>query len=361
MDIANNRAETAGNQSTACDPAIANNVLKEYGIVPDSVSVIQGGSIKTVWKVSSGGVPYCLKRLKHTIDKALFSVNAQVHVKYSGGLVPGVYPNMHGEPITHYNGQLFVLYEWIAGKDLNFNVPADLRMAVRGLAKFHLASKGYQAVEGARVSTKLGKWPDQYTSMSRKLTAWKELAEGSYPSPALSAYLQHVDRMLALADKALAALDGSDYKKLTEQGGTNGSKKPSDQVSDRIVLCHQDYGKGNALAVGSSVYVLDLDGVTYDLPARDLRKIIGKNAERHNRWSAEAISEILGWYTEINPMGAEEMEVLYADLLFPHWFYGLVKNLFQNGKALKASEIEKTALLESSKEEALRLCFKRSD
>ena len=54
------------------------------------------------------------------------------------------------------------------------------------------------------------------------------------------------------------------------------------------------------------------------------------------------------------------MEVLHADLLFPHWFYGLVKNLFQNNKSLKASEIEKTALLESSKEEALRLCFRRS-
>jgi spore coat protein I len=54
------------------------------------------------------------------------------------------------------------------------------------------------------------------------------------------------------------------------------------------------------------------------------------------------------------------MEVLYADLLFPHWFYGLVKNLFQNNKVLKASEIEKISLLESSKEEALRLCSKRS-
>jgi len=356
MDLEFNKAETSFDPAIASDdPAVANNsaiahnVLREYGIVPDSVTVVQGGTIKTVWKVSSGGMQYCLKRLKHTLDKALFSVNAQIHIKNAGGLVPEVFPNRHREPITQYNGQLFVLYEWVEGKDLNFSVPADLRMGVRGLAHFHLASKGYRTVEGARVSTKLGKWPEQYTSMSKKLASWKEQAERSNPSQVFSAYLQHVDRMLALADKALAALNSSDYARLTEQG------------SDRIVLCHQDYGKGNALAVGSSVYVLDLDGVTYDLPARDLRKIIGKNAERRGRWSAEAISEILGWYTEINPLLTEEMEVLYADLLFPHWFYGLVKNLFQNGKTLKASEIEKTALLESSKEEALRLCFKRSD
>jgi spore coat protein I len=343
-----NTADNKAEAGTSGISTVAHNVLKEYGIVPDNLTVVQGGTIKTVWKLSSGGRPYCLKRLKQTYDKALFSVNAQVYIKNSGGLVPGVIPNRHGEPITCCNDQLFVLYEWINGKDLNFSIPADLRMAVRGLAHFHLASKGYRAPEGARISTKLGKWPDQYMSMSKKLSEWKELAERSRPSPALSTYLQHVDRMLLLADKSLKALDSSDYGKLTEQG------------SKSIVLCHQDYGKGNALAAGSSVYILDLDGVTYDLPARDLRKIIGKNAEKSSRWSAGAISEILGWYTEINPMGADEMEVLHADLLFPHWFYGLVKNLFQNNKSLKASEIEKTALLESSKEESLRLCFRRS-
>lgn len=340
MSVVNNKTEDLS--------AIAYNVLKEYEIAPDKVTVIQGGTIKTVWRVSSGGINYCLKRLKQTIDKALFSVHAQIHIRDSGGLVPGIILNKRGEPITRYNDQLFVLYEWINGKDLVFTVPADFRTAVQGLAHFHLASKGYQTVEGARISTKLGKWPDQYMSMSKKLSAWKELSERSNPNPALSAYLKHVDRMLVLADKALSVLDASEYAELTTPG------------SGAIVLCHQDYGKGNALSAANGVYVLDLDGVTYDLPARDLRKIIGKNAEKSNRWSAEAVSEILGWYTEVNPLGAGEMEVLYADLLFPHWFYGLVKNLFQNNKVLKASEIEKISLLESSKEEALRLCFKRS-
>ena len=31
--------------------------------------------------------------------------------------------------------------------------------------------------------------------------------------------------------------------------------------------------------MGQDVYVLDLDGATYDLAARDLRKIIGKQSE----------------------------------------------------------------------------------
>jgi spore coat protein I len=51
--------------------------------------------------------------------------------------------------------------------------------------------------------------------------------------------------------------------------------------SDAPVLCHQDYGKGKRLTHSrGGVYVIDLDGVTFDLPSRDLRKIIGKNSRK---------------------------------------------------------------------------------
>lgn len=330
------------------DNDIAINVLKEYGIVPDDIRLIQGGTVKTVWKLSAGGRQLCLKRLKQTIDKVLFSVNAQIYIKNSGGLVPGVVFNKKGDAVTEYNGQLFAVYEWIDGKDLNFGNPADLRSALRGLARFHIASKGYKAPEGARVSSKLGKWPDQYASMRNKLASWKELAARNTSAAQHSSYLEHIDSMLSLADHALTMLNGSKYAELTG---------PDSPVP---VLCHQDYGKGNVLAAVNGVYVLDLDGVTFDLAARDLRKIIGKNAENSGQWSAKAVLDIVGWYSEVNRISADEHDVLYADLMYPHWFYGLVKNLYQNGKSLKASEIERTALLESSKEEVLKLCFRRS-
>jgi len=327
----------------------AMNVIKEYDIVPENIKLIQGGTIKTVWKVSSAGGHLCLKRLKQTMDKALFSVNAQIYIKNSGGLVPGVILNRKGNPITEYGGQLFVLYEWIDGRDLNFASPSDLKLALQGLAHFHMASKGYKAPEGARVSSKLGKWPEQYTSMVKKLSEWKDMATRNPSVPQYSVYLAHADNMLSLADKALKMLNETIYSELA---------KPD---SASVVLCHQDYGKGNALAADNGVYVLDLDGVTYDLPVRDLRKIIGKNSENNRQWSAKTIAEITEWYTVINPMNSDEIRILQADLTFPHWFYGLVKNLFQNGKSLKPAEIEKTAVLESSKEEVLELCFRRSD
>ena len=97
--------------------------------------------------------------------------------------------------------------------------------------------------------------------------------------------------MLHLADKAINELAMSKYAEL------NREDSPS------IVLCHQDFGKGNALDAPDGIYVLDLDGVTFDLPARDLRKIIGKNAENRGQWQTGAIRDIIDCYCEVNPLG----------------------------------------------------------
>lgn len=316
---------------------LALEVLKRYGLVPESMTVIQSGAIKTVWKIKVNGRLLCLKRLRQTIDKARFSANAQIHIKNSGGLVPGIIPDTNRQPVVQYNDQLFVLYEWINGTDLNFGSPSDLKRAVQGLARFHIASRGYRPEDDARISTKLGKWPEQYGSMKNKLAVWKENALGSLSQPHYAAYAKCSDSMINLGNQAIDRLGRSKYVQLTAEG------------SNSIVLCHQDYGKGNAIAAGSDIYVLDLDGVTFDLPARDLRKIIGKIAENKGRWEADSISEILGWYAEVNPQNEDEREALYTDLLFPHWFYGLVKNLFQGGKPLKSAEIERIARLEEAK------------
>jgi spore coat protein I len=316
---------------------LATNVLKHYDIIPENITVVQSGSIKTVWKVKTSRGLYCLKRLKQTYDKAMFSVNAQIYIRQYGGHVPAIIPDKNNQPIIQANRQLYVLYEWLYGTDLNFLNAADLPPSITGLAKFHLASKGYNPVEECRVSTKSGKWPDQYSSMRNKFAAWKETAKAAPSSPDHTAYLKVAEPMIELADQAFSFLAQSEYTTFAADG------------SDHLVLCHQDYGKGNALLTDQGVAVIDLDGVTFDLPGRDLRKIIGKLAESKGQWEPSTIGKVLELYTQVNPLNEAEKKVLYIDLLFPHWFYGLLKNLYQNNKPLKAAEIEKIARLEASK------------
>ncbi len=335
------KSETANNLRT-----LAAQVLQEYDIVPEQLSVIQSGSVKTVWKFVYLNREYCLKRLKQSIDKVLFSVNAQIYIKNSGGNVPGIILTTDNEPIAKFDDQLFAVYEWKSGKDLDFNNPKHLSLAIEGLAEFHTASKGYSAIEGARVSSKLKKWPNQYESMKKKLIAWKEIA-ATGSSPQHKSYLVCVDPIIDLADQAITLLDKSMYRELTTE------------TSHAPVLCHQDYGKGNALLTSDGVVVIDLDGVTFDLPSRDLRKIIGKISENKYRWDKRTIDDILFWYSNVNEITDDEKKVLYIDLLYPHWFFGLVKNQYNKLKDIKASEIERIAKLELSKIPIIRELLER--
>jgi spore coat protein I len=316
---------------------LAVEVMSNYNIIPDNISIVQSGTIKTVWKIKSSSKTYCLKRLKQTIDKALFSVNAQIYIKNSGGNVPEIIHDLKNQGIVTHNEQLFVLYEWLPGKDLDFSNPADLRIAIQGLAKFHIKSKGYIPVEGSRVSSKLGKWPEQYKSMADKLLAWKEISKDKLSTPCYASFVKCADSMLDISYLALELLDKSSYIDMTKEG------------TNYPVLCHQDFGKGNAILTNDGLYVLDLDGVTFDLSARDLRKIIGKRAENKGKLEVKDVNDIIRSYSEVNPLSEKEREVLFIDILYPHWFYGLTKNIFLNNKILKADEIEKIAKLEQSK------------
>jgi spore coat protein I len=321
---------------------LAQEVLAKYAIIPQHISIIQSGTIKTVWKVKIIDKFLCLKRLKQTYDKALFSVNAQIYIKNNGGNVPGIILAKNNQPIIEHNNQLFVVYEWLEGRDLNFSNPVDFKYALEGLARFHISSKGYETAEESRTSTKLGKWPDQYTSMRNKFIAWKEISNNNLSQSHYNSFFKVSDSMISIANMAIDFIGKSTYDNLTSPG------------SSSIVLCHQDFGKGNAILAGDRVAVLDLDGVTFDLPARDLRKLIGKEAENKGRWQLESIENVYKVYNSVNPLSSEEKRILCIDLLYPHWFYGLVKNLFQNNKPIKSSEIERMAKLEESKVSLLK-------
>lgn len=312
---------------------LASQVLKEYDIYPETLDIIQSGTIKTLYKLRYMDKAYCLKRLKQSYEKALFSVNAQIYIWMNGGNVPKIILNKNKAPITQFNNQHFVLYEWIAGRDLNFNNPNDLCLALHGLSDFHIRSKGYIPPENSRTSYKLGKYQEQYASMRNKMDSWKVISKNTNSN---QAYLKVVDSIIRLADYSIDLLKNSPYEKLISDINIK-------------VLNHQDYGKGNALLKNNSVYVIDLDGVTFDLPTRDLRKLIGKDSERKGKWDRNSINFIIQCYEEKNKLSIDEKKILFIDLMFPHWFFGLVKNIFLNNKNVKAYEIEKISSLESSK------------
>lgn len=318
---------------------LASDLLSFYQITPKNITVVQGNGIKTVWKVNdTQGNLTCLKRLRQNKEKALFSVSAQKYMHDKNAKVPGVYPTRDHQYLVEYKGQIFVLYQWLEGKYLSLNVKEHLAKALGGLASFHLDSAGYEPPPDCRLSTKLGKWPHHYQSIAKRFAVWTEQAAKNTQDQTARVFLENVDFFADLAQKASELLDHSFYQDWVLQ-----------LLATQKILCHQDYGEGNALWNERGVYVIDLDGVTFDLPVRDLRKIIFKVMGSRGQWDPQLLQNILMWYEQVNPLTEAQRRVVWIDLLFPHQFHDTAKNPFHKHKPISPSKLLKVCQCERSK------------
>lgn len=303
--------------------------MKEHypGLEVNQLTIIQSGGIKTIWKMETPQGPMCLKRIRKSIPSVQFTTAAQQYLYNKGALVAKIIPTHDGSLFFVHEGYALALYQWIDGSDLEMDEDAEhLAYGLKGLARFHLDSVGYVPPADCEVSSRMGVWPDHYQKLIEELSKWKKVAQGEQ-TPFHEAYLKTVDDMLAMANKALQLLQSSFYAEWVSQIGNHG------------YLCHQDYGSGNALLSGEDVYILDLDNLTYDIPLRDLRKLIVKRMDELQQWDYDELKRILSCYESVFPLTDAQRRILYIDALFPHEFHGSSKNPFKKGKKAEAKKI----------------------
>ena len=75
------------------------------------------------------------------------------------------------------------------------------------------------------------------------------------------------------------------------------------------------------------MWIIDLDGVAYDLPIRDLRKLITGTMADLYRWDATWVREMIKSYHEANPISSQLYDILMIDLSAPNEFYKNVKEV----------------------------------
>jgi spore coat protein I len=315
-------------------------VLAQYPVIVKDIRIIQGEAKKAIWLVATDRGALALKRHARPVRRVVFSLCAQEYISLRGGRVPGLLRPDGDSLHVEEEGMAFSLSSWVEGRQLVLEREEDLFMALEALGHFHRSSQGFKIPAGVQVSTKLGRWPHHYSSMTQRLSEWSEVASERRGT------LGHIyqclaPEMLDMAAEALALLEGSGYGQWVEQASVTGN------------LCHQDYGQGNAIMGDGGVWVIDLDDITLDLPARDLRKITNKAMKRRGGWDGPLFLAMMEAYERERPLSDSEKRVLFVDLLFPHVFHDTAKNPFRKGKATSASKLEEAFALERSKRQAI--------
>lgn len=297
---------------------LAYQVCKSYAMDVKGMTLItskpdKGGAI---WRIDTNHGTRSLKVLHRTPARSLFSVGAQEYVVQKGARVPGIILTKDGKNSVVAGGKLWIVTDWI--DTLTPVAKIDLEGAqtlCHGLGEFHKWSKGYVPPLEAGKSTRIFKWESQYQKIMAKI-GWVRHIAKAYPDTAASPQLLSVlDTFENQAKEIFTKFQASSYQKMIRKGEAHWG------------LAHQDYGWSNGQMGPGGIWVIDLDGVAFDLPIRDLRKIITSTMDDMGAWDLAWIRGVIDAYHRANPLDRETFELLWIDMAFPNEFYKHVKEV----------------------------------
>lgn len=297
---------------------LAEEVLKHYNLSVKSMTCITTKSDKggAIWKLETDSGPKSLKLLHRRPTRSMFSLGAQEYlVDVQKANVPPLVKTKDGENYLVVGGKCWFVAEWI---EPLFPVTKDLEGAkhlCRALGEFHRLSQGYVPPAKSELPSRLYKWPKNYQKVIEKMDWFRNLANAYSEMPASPLLLSVVDQFEDQAKRGLEALNQSSYHELTQLG------------NEAWGLVHQDYGWSNGQMGENGMWVIDLDGVAYDIPIRDLRKLITGTMADLYKWDVTWVREMIKAYHEANPISKELYEILMIDLAMPNEFYKNVKEI----------------------------------
>jgi CotS family spore coat protein len=297
---------------------IAQEVLKHYDFSVQSIQVVttkpdKGGSI---WKLETSAGPKSLKLLHRRPTRSMFSLGAQEYlIDVKEARVPPIVKTKDGHNYVEAGAKLWFVAEWIESlapvtKDLE-----GAKHLCRALGEFHQLSKGYVPPQQAEVASRLYKWPRSYQKVITKMDWFRNIANAYYELPASSHLLSVLDGFEEQAKRSLERLNQSSYLELVQQG------------NEYWGLVHQDYGWSNGQMGHNGMWIIDLDGVAYDLPIRDLTKLITGTMADLYRWDTTWVREMIKAYHEAKPISSKLYDIIMIELSLPNDFYKNIKEV----------------------------------
>lgn len=319
-------------------------VMNLYPLEVKKIKAISYKGKKGVWMVHTNRGNKILKKSPSSYERLCFVIAATKHLISNGVFIPAIIPTRSGADFVELKGSCFVLSEEVKGHSPSYESAKGLEAIMQTLGQFHKASRGFQSPPNSKVREHLGALQASYEKQLDELKEFKDVAKKKNNSFSVL-FLKRVDHFIKQGNEALSIIRGKPYTQWVEK------------IAKQKNLCHQDFAAGNLIQTKKGVAVIDLDSLTYDLPSRDLRKILNKVMKK-NGWDKKRTTNMLAAYHSVHPLSTDEYKVLYAELLFPNLFYGISSKYFQQREKgwSQSKHLEKLKAMiaaEKSKEEVL--------
>lgn len=205
------------------------------------------------------------------------------------------------------------------GREANFQDSSDISKVAMAICCFHKATAGIGFVMEKR--TNLYKWIPVFERRVHELSKFKEIAEFHEIKTGFDRlFLEYIDVYHEDALKSVELLKSSAYEKLCHNTLLDGN------------ICHHDLAFHNTIVdCESEVHFLGFDACMLDLRIHDIGNLIVR-AVKNSGWGIETAQIILQSYSEVEVLSIEELETLYAFLVFPQDFYDISRSYYMKTK-----------------------------
>lgn len=272
---------------------------------------------KGVWFLNTSNGGKILKKLSNSEATVKFLLAGVKYLTNNGIKIPKIEKTRDAKDYTKIGETCYVVSEWIQGTKLKCNSIEELELIASELGKFHKASKGFSLPIDSKPKNHLGTWIEEYSRYLENMNRFymNELKQKS-DNPIGKLVTNEFPYFYERGKKAIEGLKGREYEKWVSK------------VNMQNCLCHQDFSPANLLLSGNSLYVIDTDSITIDLPARDIRKLLNKIMKKTARWDSNRVLRIMSAYNSENKLLPAEWEVVFLDLMFPHLFLGAMDKYY---------------------------------
>lgn len=301
---------------------IKENVLSKYAMEVYDIENIKFKDTdkqRAVYKVSTSRGIRCLKKVYYDKPSLLFVYSVIEWLNSKEIYCPRFISTKKGIKYVEYNGDLFVVMDWIEGRKCNYDNTNDILIAAENLAKIHASSLNFRPIDGSYIKETNN---DYFKSFNKHFLQLLELSNNAFTigDKFSKLYLEHFDYNIGMAQESIYTLSQIDF-----------NKPLGDEVSERAI-CHLDYVNKNLIFTpDNKLYIIDFDKTSMEMPVHDIYSFLRRILKRENTsWDFEIFKASIETYEKIRPLSYNEYLVLSSLLMFPHKFWKVSRDYYKN-------------------------------
>jgi len=260
----------------------------------------------------------CIRRVNYSMERLKYIYDAKEYlIKKGYDFIDRFLLSRDDNPNIIYNNGIYVLTDWIEGRECNFDNFGDVKIATENLAKLHYCSTGYLPSDGIEIRSELGKLPMILEKRSQEMQKLKKIAKKG-KSRFDYLFLENVDVFINKSIESLRIINSPIYNRLIEKEEKNRG------------ICHRDYSYHNLiLNKEGNLYTINFDYCCYELKVYDIASFLRKIMSVCN-WNVEAAMNVINWYNAVYNIEQDEMKMIFALLEYPQKFWRIANRYYNS-------------------------------